>query len=93
MHLEHRADDRNDATQNAVIFAQRKEELMKITLELVFLQQNHFGGLRNLNSDALQAFGLAHQLQDLPIEVYKEATGLGVTHNQGRLQTSFGSID
>jgi len=60
-------------------------ELVVVVLELLFLEKDDLGRLRNINSNAGKAFGLADERQDLRVKVDVELEILEVPDEQGGL--------
>jgi hypothetical protein len=62
-------------------------------LKLLLLQEDDLGRLRNVNSDSAEAFGFTDQGEDLRVEVDIEAVVVGVTDDEGGLETSLCLLD
>ena len=82
-----------DLVDDAVVLAEHKGELVVVHLELLFLEENDLGALRDLNSDTGEAFGLTDQGHDLTVEVDVEAIVAGITDDERGEKTSFGLLN
>lgn len=58
-------DHRHDLGHHTIVLLQDKRELAVIQSELLLLEQDHLGAFRDLAIDALKAFSLPDELQDL----------------------------
>ena len=88
-----RGRDRDDLGRDARVLAQREAEVVEVALELVLLQQHDARALRDGHAHAVEALGLADELQDLGVEVHVEAAVLRVPDDERRLQARLGRLD
>jgi hypothetical protein len=70
---------------DSLVFLQGVEELVVVSLELVFLEENDSSGFWDLDSLSVKAFGFTDELHDFQIEVHVELLIFLVSDNQGGL--------
>ena len=78
---------RSNLVHNSVILSEDKLQLVVVHLELLLLEQDNLGGLRDVDSDSGDALGLSDEGQDLLVEVHVELVVLGMSDDQGGLET------
>ena len=83
----------SDLVDDAVVLSKDEVQLRMVVLELLFLEKDNLGGLGNIDSNSGQALSLTDKGKDLRIEVDVEAVVVGVTDNEGSLETSLCLLD
>jgi hypothetical protein len=70
---------RPDLVDNSVVLSQDEVQLAVVHLELVFLEEDNLGTLRNVNTDAGEALSLTDEGQDLAVEVDIQLVVVGMS--------------
>ena len=68
-------------------------KLAIVHLELVFLEENDLGTLRNVNTDAGEALGLTDEGQDLAVEVHIQLVVVRMSDDESGLKSSLGLLN
>jgi hypothetical protein len=82
-----------DLVDDAVVLAEDELQLVVVVLELLFLEEDDLGGLGNVDSDTGKALCFTDQGEDLRVEVHVQLIVVGVTDNEGGLETGFRLLD
>ena len=78
---------------DSVVLAEDEGKFVVVHLELLFLEEDDLGTLRDLNTDTAEALGLTNQGHDLAIEVDVELVVVWVTDNKCGKKASLGLLD
>ena len=55
----------SDLVYDSIVLSENKLKLVVVHLELIFLEKDDFGTLRNINSDSGETLGLSDEGKDL----------------------------
>ena len=83
----------SDLVYDSIVLAKDELELAVVRLELLFLEENDFGTLWDLNADTGQAFGLSDEGEDLRIEVDVQLVVIWMSDNESGKKTSLCLLD
>ena len=84
---------RPDLVDNSVVLSQDEVQLAVVHLELVFLEEDNLGTLRNVNTDAGEALSLTNEGQDLAVEVDIQLVVVGMSDDESGLESSLGLLN
>eukprot|EP00968_Pinguiococcus_pyrenoidosus_P007308 scaffold486_cov254-Pinguiococcus_pyrenoidosus.AAC.1 len=90
---QHHGRDGNHLRDDAVVLGERPVQVVVVLLELLLLEQRDLGALRYVDSHAVQALGLADELENLLVEVHVQLAVIGVADDERRLQARLGLLD
>jgi hypothetical protein len=84
----------SDLVDDPVVLSQDKLKLILVGLELILLEENDLGRLRDLDgADSREALGFSDQGHDLRVEVDVQLVVLRMSDDEGSLETSLGSVN
>ena len=83
----------SDLVDDSVILSQDELELVVVHLELILLEENNLGALRDVDSNSRQALGLLDKSDDLRVEVDVELVVLWMSDNESGLKSSLSFLD
>jgi hypothetical protein len=84
---------RSDLVDDSVVFSQHELKFIVIHLELVFLQKNNLGTLRNVNSNSGKTFSFSDESEDFRVEVDVQLVVIRMSDDQSSLKTSLSFLD
>jgi len=82
-----------DFAENFLMLVENILKFVEVHLELLLLQKDDSGSLRDLNVLSLKTFGFTDELENSNIEVDIQGSGVRFSDNQSGLETSFGSLN
>jgi len=82
-----------DLVDDPVVFTEHKGKLVVVHLELLFLEKDNLGALRDLNTDTGKALGFTDQSHDLGVKVDVQFVVVGMSDDEGGEETSLGLLD
>jgi len=81
-----------DLGNDSLVLLENVLELVVVHFELVFLEEDDLGRLRDVNSDTGETLGFSDECEDFGVEVDVELVVVRVSDDEGCLKTCLGSF-
>jgi spore maturation protein CgeB len=83
----------SDFVYDSIVFLEDELKLVVVHLKLVFLEENNFGALWDVDSNSRKTFGFSDESKDLRIEVNVKFVVLWMSNYQSGLKSSFSFLN